>query len=139
MPATGLLSKGIELQYKKDDAFVTIPDLQDIPDLGGDVDLVEVTTLADGARRYINGIKDFGDLGFTFLYDNTTEDSSYRICRGLEEAHEVYEFKVVLPDETEFTFSGGISTKINGAGVNDALTFTATISLNSDMEVVNPQ
>ena len=60
--ATGLLSKDIKLSYKLAAAFVELPDLQEIPELGGDVDKVEVTTLADGARRYINGIKDYGAM-----------------------------------------------------------------------------
>ena len=52
-----------------------------------------------------------------------------------------YEFfvdRVELPDGTGFAFSGQVSTKIDSAAVNAALTFTATISLNSDMVVTNP-
>ena len=60
--ATGILSKGITLSYKEAETFKVIPDLQEIPDLGGDTDTVETTTLADGAKRYIKGIKDYGDL-----------------------------------------------------------------------------
>lgn len=138
--ATGILSKGITLSYSKTGGsdYTVIPDLQEIPDLGGDVDTVEVTTLADGAKRYIKGIKDYGDLQFTFLYDNSSEASNYRILRGLEDAGGVNYFKVTLPDDTTFTFSGEVATAIAGAGVGDALTFTATITLNSDMVVTNP-
>lgn len=138
--ATGILSKGITLSYSKTGGgdYTVIPDLQEIPDLGGDVDTVEVTTLADGAKRYIKGIKDYGDLQFTFLYDNSTTTSNYRILRGLEEAGGVSFFKVTLPDETVFAFSGEVATSIAGAGVGEALTFTATITLNSDMVVTNP-
>ena len=83
--ATGILSKDITLSYKKNEVWTEIPDLQEIPDLGGDVDTVEVTTLADGAKRYIKGIKDYGDLAFKFLYDNSTDTSNYRVIRDLEE------------------------------------------------------
>ena len=56
----------------------------------------------------------------------------YRILRGYEEAGTVADYKVELPDGTGFAFSGQVSTKIDSAAVNAALTFTATISLNSD-------
>ena len=136
--ATGILSKGITLSYKKNLEYVVIPDLQEVPDLGGSADKVDVTTLADGNYRYINGIKDFGDLAFKFLYDNAGETSNYRICRGLEEAGNVVEWKVSFPDGTSFEFSGEPSTTIDGQSVNSAITFTLNITLNSDITVSNP-
>lgn len=137
--ATGILSKGITLSYKDATTFKPIPDLQEIPDLGGDTDTVETTTLADGAKRYIKGIKDYGDLEFKFLYDNTAESSNYRILRKLEDAGTVTEWKVAFPDGTEFTFSGSVTTKISGAGVGDAMTFSGTITLSTDISVKNPE
>ena len=134
----GILSKGITLSYKKETQFVVIPDLQEVPDLGGSAEKVDVTTLADGNYKYINGIKDFGDLAFKFLYNNTGTESNYRICRGLEEAGKVVEWKVEFPDGTGFEFSGEPSTTIDGQSVNSAITFTLNITLNSDITVSNP-
>ena len=109
----GILTKGITLSYKKDQAFVEIKNLQECPELGGAAERVDVTTLADGNYKYINGIKDFGELAFKFLYDNSGAESNYRILRGLEEAGSMVEWKVSFPDNTEFTFSGQVSTAIN--------------------------
>ena len=134
----GILSKGITLSYKKDSQFAVIPDLQEVPDLGGSAEKVDVTTLADGNYKYINGIKDFGDLEFKFLYSNSGTESNYRICRGLEEAGKVVEWKVSFPDGTGFEFSGEPSTTIDGQSVNSAITFTLNITLNSDITVSNP-
>lgn len=134
----GLLSKGITLSYKKNEVYTVIPDLQEVPDLGGSAEKVDVTTLADANYKYINGIKDFGDLAFKFLYNNAGETSNYRICRGLEEAGQVVEWKVSFPDGTGFEFSGEPSTTIDSAAVNAALTFTLNITLNSDIAVTNP-
>ena len=134
----GILSKGITLSYKKDTQFVVIPDLQEVPDLGGSAEKVDVTTLADANYKYINGIKDFGDLEFKFLYSNSGTESNYRICRGLEEAGKVVEWKVSFPDGTSFEFSGEPSTTIDGQSVNSAITFTLNITLNSDITVSNP-
>ena len=135
----GILSKGITLSYKKETQFVVIPDLQEVPDLGGSAEKVDVTTLADGNYKYINGIKDFGDLEFKFLYSNSGTESNYRICRGLEEAGKVVEWKVSFPDGTSFEFSGEPSTTIDGQSVNSAITFTLNITLNSDITVSNPE
>ena len=134
----GILSKGITLSYKKDQTFVEIKNLQECPELGGAAERVDITTLADGNYKYINGIKDFGELAFKFLYDNSGAESNYRILRGLEEAESMVEWKVTFPDNTEFTFSGQVSTAIDSAAVNAALTFTANITLNSDIAVKHP-
>lgn len=136
--ASGLLSKGITLSYKNDTEYVKIPDLQECPELGGTAEKVEVTTLEDGVKRFINGVKDFGDLEFKFLYDNSSENSNYRIVRGLEEAGNVVDWKVAFPDGTEFAFSGEVAARIEAAEVNGALTFIAAIALNSDITVTNP-
>lgn len=137
----GLLSKGITLGYKTGTSTTTytlIPNLQEVPDLGGAADKVDVTTLADANYKYINGIKDFGDLAFTFLYDNSASTSNYRIVRGLEEAEASVDWEVSFPDGTKFHFSGECSTAINGTAVNEAVQFTLNITLNSDITVVNP-
>ena len=135
----GLLTKGITLSYKKEGStYDVIANLQECPELGGTAENVEVTTLADGNKKYIKGIKDFGELAFKFLYDNSGAESNYRIVRGLEEAGNIVEWKVTFPDNTTFAFSGEVTTAIDSAAVNAALTFTATITLNSDITVTNP-
>lgn len=135
----GLLTKGITLSYKKTGSTYTeIADLQECPELGGTAENVEVTTLADGNKKYIKGIKDFGELAFKFLYDNSGAESNYRVVRGLEEAGNIVDWKVTFPDNTSFAFSGEVTTAIDSAAVNAALTFTATITLNSDITVTDP-
>lgn len=135
----GILTKGITLSYKKDGTtYDVIANLQECPELGGTAENVEVTTLADGNKKYIKGIKDFGELAFKFLYDNSGAQSNYRVVRGLEEAGNIVEWKVTFPDNTTFAFSGEVTTAIDSAAVNAALTFTATITLNSDITVTNP-
>ena len=130
----GILSKDVE--FWMDNAQV--PNLQEFPDLGGAAEQVDVTTLADGNYHYINGIKDFGSLEFTFLYDNSLATSNYRVMRAAEEDGETHDIEIRFPDGTKFAFQGMISTAITGAGVNAALQFVATVNLNSDIEVTNP-
>ena len=135
---SGVLSKGIVLNHMVATVATPIADVQEVPDLGGSVDKVEVTTLADGSKKYIAGIKEYGDLEFIFLYDNTDASSNYRVLKGFEDLEVADTFQVVLPDETTFDFTASVSTNIAGAKVGDALTFSAMFTLNSDIVVTNP-
>ncbi|MEK5038975.1 phage tail tube protein [Sporosarcina sp. FSL K6-3457] len=135
----GLLSKDTTLSYKASGSTYTeLEHLMEVPEMGGDPEKVEVTTLASSVKQYIPGIKDLGDLTFKFLYDNETADSNYRILQGLQDAGEVVEFKVEYPDGTGHEFSAFVNVKMDAAAVNAAMTFTAGMSLQSDIDVVHP-
>lgn len=139
MAGQGLLSMGITLSHSPDGTqWTVIPDLQEVPELGGTPEKVEITTLADGSKRYIQGIKDYGDLSFTFLYDNSGANSSFRMLQTLEAGGQIHKFKVTLPDETEFVFDASVATKLNSAGVNAPITFAADLSLNSEITITHP-
>ena len=135
---SGVLSKGIVLNHMLATVATPIANVQKIPDLGGSVDKVEVTTLADGSKKYIAGIKEYGDLEFVLLYDNADVTSNYRVIKGFEDLGTSDTFQVALPDGTTFDFSATVTTVIAGASVGDALTFTAMFTLNSDIVVTNP-
>ena len=47
--------------------------------------------------------------------------------------NEVVEFKIQLPDGIALGFKGFVSVTIAGGAVGDAMTFTLTINLNSDI------
>lgn len=124
MAHNGLLSKGIKLSYKQTSDFVELTDLQEIPELGGTVNKVDVTVLKDDARAYINGLVDYGDLSFKFLYDKT----QFNALNALEDE---IEWKVELSDGLTATFSGEPSVKLDSAGVEAALTYTLSIACSS--------
>ena len=134
----GLLTKDIKLSYKKDSSYEVLDGLMEVPSLGGTPDKVEVTTLADASRRYIKGLKDYGELAFKFLYDNEKATSNFRILRGLEESGKIVEWKVEFPDGTAFAFSGECSVAPSDGSVGGYIAFTLNISLNSDIAVTNP-
>lgn len=137
---TGLLSKDTTLSYKADGgaSFTTIEHLMEVPELGGDPEKVEVTTLSDAVKKYIPGVKDLGDLAFKFLYDNETSTSNYRILKGLQDANKAAIFKVEYPDGTGHEFTAFVNVKMDAAAVNAAMTFTASMSLQSDITVTHP-
>ena len=122
-----IISKGITLSYKKADGFVALTNLQEIPELGGDTEAIEITTLADAAHMYTDGIKNYGDsLAFKFLYDT----AQFETLTQLEGTNE---WQVELPDGTTCAFSGTSAVKLDGVGVNAALTYTLAIKPNSAM------
>lgn len=125
--ADAVISKGIKLSYKQNADFVELTDLQEIPDLGGEVEAIEITTLADAAHMYTDGIKNYGDsLDFKFLY----KSAQFTTLNGLDGS---VEWKVELPDGEACTFGGTCSVRLDGVGVNAALTYTLSVKPNSEM------
>lgn len=118
-----VISKGIKLFYGENE----LTNLQEIPELGGDTEAIEITTLADAAHTYTDGIKNYGDsLAFKFLY----EAEQFETLNGLTGSQN---WKVQLPDDTTCTFGGTCSVKLDGVGVNAALTYTLAIKPNTEM------
>ena len=134
----GILSEGITLSYMLVDVETPLTDLLEIPELGGKVDKVEVTSLSDKSKKYINGLIDYGDLAFSFLYDNSTADSNYRVLKAMDDAGTDETFVIAFPDTTIFTFSGEVSVSIDAAKVGDALKFTLSISPSTDIVPTHP-
>ena len=118
-----VISKGITLSYGEN----ALTNLMEIPDLGGEVEAIEITTLADAAHMYTDGLKNYGDsLAFKFLY----EETQFSTLNGLTDSQS---WKVELPDGATCTFGGTCSVKLDGVGVNAALTYTLAIKPNSEM------
>lgn len=122
-----VISKGITLSYGTGESFTKLTNLQEIPELGGDVEAIEITTLEDVAHMYTDGIKNYGDsLAFKFLY----EEEQFTTLNGLSGSHT---WKVELPDGAACTFGGTCSVKLDGVGVNAALTYTLAVKPNTEM------
>ena len=111
-----------------------LDNLQEIPDLGGTAESIEITTLADPAHMYTEGLLNYGDsIAFKFLYEKT----QYKKLVDDEASHV---WKVELPDGGEgaqgtyCNFIGKGSVKLDAVGVNAALTYTLNIKPSSKME-----
>ena len=118
--------------------FVEIPHLMEVPELGSTPEKIDVTTLSDTSKRYIPGIKDFGDLVFKFLYDNSTAGANYRVLKNMENAGLAVPFQIRYPDGTTHTFEAVPAVAMDAGTINGALTFSATMMLQSDITVANP-
>lgn len=146
----GILSKGIKLSYgaSASGTWTEIANIQEIPGLGGTSESIDVTCLQDGNFKYINGIKDFGELQFKCLFDNSESSSNYRVLRGFETNKTLQYYCVEFPDAvtegtgshhgTQFIFQAYVSVATESVGVNAPITFTADFKLQSDVTVNNP-
>jgi hypothetical protein len=118
-----VISKGITLSHGEK----LLTNLQEIPELGGEAEAIEITTLADAAHMYTDGILNYGDsLAFKFLYEKEQ-------FTELSELDGSQSWSVALPDGTKCTFSGSCSVKLDGVGVNAPLTYTLSIKPDSAM------
>lgn len=123
-----VISKGITLSYKLGEAtYVALTNLQEIPELGGTTEAIEITTLADAAHMYTDGLLSYGEsLDFKFLY----EKEQFETLHALEGSSG---WQVALPDGATCAFTGTSSVRLDGVGVNAALTYTLSIKPNSEM------
>lgn len=110
-------------------------DITEFPDLGGEPEMLDVTTLSHKMRVYIPGIQETEGMNFTANYDQTDYDK-LKALEGKEEDYAVWfggtENTTGLPaptgDEGKFSFKGKLSVYVTGGGVNEAVGMTATIA-----------
>lgn len=122
-----VISKGITLSYKVGEEFKALTNLQEIPDLGGETEAIEITTLADAAHMYCDGLINYGDsLAFKFLY----EKEQFAALGALVGTQD---WQVELPDGAICSFGGNSSVKLDGVGIASALTYTLSIKPNTEM------
>lgn len=57
-----MLANGAKLAYKKAEAWVDLPGLKEIPDIGKEPEKVDNTCLTDSHKINENGIGDLGDM-----------------------------------------------------------------------------
>lgn len=135
-----MLANGAKLGYKKSGAssFTDLPGLKEITEMGIEPEKVENTCLTDKNKQYENGIGDPGDLVYKFRYENTKEDSPYRVMRKAQDSGEVLDFQETLIDGTTTEFSGQVSVKRTGGGVNGVVEFNLSVALQSELAVNDP-
>lgn len=68
------------LMHKKETAWEKLLDITEFPDLGGDPELLETTTLSDKMQTYVNGVQSNDGMTFNANYDHT----EYKALKALE-------------------------------------------------------
>lgn len=114
--------------------YTKLVDIKEFPDLGGAPEMLDTTTLSDGARTYIPGIQETESMTFTANYtkaDFTTLSSA----SGTESYYAVWfgatvSGGTVTPTGTDgkFSFKGYLDVFVAGGGVNEVVDMTITIA-----------
>lgn len=124
-----LMKKGTE-----PDTYEKLVDIKEFPDLGGEPEMLETTTLSDNMQTYIAGIQSLDGLSFTANYDMTDfqklktlegQTNSYAVWFGGQESD-----GVVIPDGSngKFEFDGQLSVYPVGGGVNEVVDMNISIA-----------
>ena len=93
-----MLANGAKLGYKKKggSAFTDLPGLKEIPEIGVEPEKVDNTCLTDPHKTYEMGIGDLPEMTYKFRYDNTKEDSPYRVMRKAQDVYKRQVYRRVL-------------------------------------------
>lgn len=116
------------------DTYEKLVDIKEFPDLGGEPEMLETTTLSDNMQTYIAGIQSLDGLSFTANYDMTDfqklkalegKTDSYAVWFGGQESG-----AVVTPDGSngKFEFDGQLSVYPVGGGVNEVVDMNISIA-----------
>ena len=129
------------LMVKKDAAYEKLVDIKDFPDLGGEPEMLETTTLSDSMQTYIEGIQSQDALEFNINYDlviyKTIKDmkgveTEFAVWFGGDEADGVL---TPTGSEGKFEFKGYISIRVTGKGVNDVKEAVVSIAPSTPIEL----
>lgn len=136
-----MLANGATLGYKKKGSegdYTILTGIKEIPELGDDPEKVENTGLADKVKQYEYGIGDAGDLTYKFKYENTSENSPYRVMRKAGANKEVLSFCETLPDGTKYEYDAQVAVKRSGGGVNGVMEWDLNMALQSEINTTDP-
>lgn len=116
------------------EAFSKLLDIKEFPDLGGEPEMLETTTLSDNMQTYIPGIQSLDGLSFTANYDK----EQFKTLKALEGKDEQYAVwfggtetgGVLTPDGSngKFSFTGQLSVYPVGGGVNEVVDMNISIA-----------
>ena len=122
------------LMHKKETTWEKLLDITEFPDLGGDPELLETTTLSDKMQTYVNGVQSNDGMTFNANYDHT----EYKALKALEGENEEYAVwfggtetassPTPTGSEGKFKFAGELSVYVTGGGVNEVRGMAITIA-----------
>lgn len=114
--------------------YTKLCDIKEFPDLGGDPEMLETTTMSDSTKTYILGLQDMETLNFVANYTKAT----FTTLNGL--AGTTYDFAVwfggtesqgvVTPngEDGKFAWQGQLTAYVAGKGTNEVRDINISIS-----------
>ena len=121
-------------------SYSKLLDIKEFPDLGGDPELLETTSLSDKMQTFILGIQTADGLAFPANYDKD-KFTELKALEGQQLDLAVWfggteTEGVVTPDGSDgkFSFKGELFTKVNGGGVTEVVSMTVTVAPSTPIE-----
>lgn len=128
------------------DTYAKLADIKDYPDLGGEKEMLETTTLSDPVQTHTPGIEQADRKQFTLNYD----EDDYDTLKALETANEPVDLSVwfggtdaadggaATPtgDKGKYNFSGYPSVYLTGKGVNEVVEMVFGVALTKNFKKV---
>ena len=121
------------LMYKSTSAatqYEKLCDIKSFPDMGGEPERIDVTTLSDGQRKYIAGVQDISSSTFTANYiagdltkinGLTGTQHDFALWFG---ASGQLGSETPTGENGKYTWTGDIMAYVNGGDVNSAIEMT---------------
>jgi hypothetical protein len=116
-------------------------DIKEFPDLGGDPEMLETTTLSDKMQTYIAGIQSLDALAFTANYTLADykalqalagKTESYAVWFGGDEAGGTL---TPTGSDGKFKFDGQLTAYATGGGVNEVVDLNISIAPSTPIEL----
>lgn len=119
--------------------YTKLADIKDYPDIGGESEQLDVTSLSDKVKKSIPGIQNNDSMQFTMNYNPTVYQSLQALCDGTAHHFALYfgasvSGSTVTPDGSDgkWTFDGQSNVYVSGKGTNEAREMIFTIYLTSE-------
>ena len=137
-----MLANGTKLGYSATGTtpitYIDLVGSKEIPAFESNPEEVENTPLSASNKTYEKGIGDYGDLEYTFKWDNSSATSPYRVMQGYDASGATVFFKHEYKDGTAATFSAQVSVSITGGALNAVIDAKVKLTLNSSIVWTNP-
>lgn len=121
--------------------WAKVVDIKEFPDLGGDPEPLETTTMTNAMRTFIMGLRDNEAMEFTANY-TPADYQTVAALSGLQKHYAIWFGSDTNINNTDavassggdmgkFDFTGQLSVRVNGASVNEVVEMTISIVPNS--------
>lgn len=114
--------------------YTKLIDIKEFPDLGGDPEMLDTTTLSDNMFTYIAGIQQLDALTFTANY-TLADFTALKALEGQDLDLAVWFGGTGTPpnltptgSDGKFEFKGQLVAYPNGGGVNEVVNMTVTVA-----------
>lgn len=110
-------------------SYTQLYGLRVIPDIGGEPDDIETTTLDNVKyKTSILGLQDIQKYTFEFNMEDPSAESNFKLASDLEDSGSIYYWKLTLSNGIIISFRSKVTTAIQGGEYGDLIGFSITLA-----------